>query len=197
MEKVPSVSNQIAEEQASGNTGENSLIQQAKHDSSALSLLYRQHYSAIAGYIYRRVADRHEADDIISDVFLAMVKNLPRYQCRGVPFRIWLFRLATSQLSRWARRRRRWASQELWVVADEVTTSDSKNTSDTEMVDLVLSTLPPRLQTVLSLHYLEGIKIVDIAKVVKCSVGTVKSRLSEGRSLMRKRLEMRGCRYEN
>ncbi len=72
------------------------------------------------------------------------------------------------------------------------TSSGSDRDPDTEMVDLVLSTLPPRLQTVLSLHYLEGMKVADIARVTNCSTGTVKSRLSEGRVLMRNRLNKRG-----
>ncbi len=168
---------------------ERSLIESAKRDSEALAQLYRRHYSAIARYVLRRVGDQHEADDIVSDVFLSMVSNIRRYRCRGIPFRIWLFRLTTTELSRWARRRRRWAMQQLEEVD---TSSGTERDPDTEMVDLVLSTLPPRLQTVLSLHYLEEMKVADIARVTNCSTGTVKSRLSEGRVLMRQRLKKRG-----
>ena len=175
-----------------GMSEEQSLIEAAKRDPKALAELYRIHYPAITGYVRKRVSDPNEADDIVSSVFLSMVKELYKYRCRGVPFRIWLFRLANTQLSRWARSRRRWASRELDEYNPENATADSTNNTDAEAIDLVLSTLPPRLQSVLTLHYLEGMKVADIALVVRCSPGTVKSRLSEARKLMRERLTKRG-----
>ena len=168
---------------------ERDLILAAQREPAALGELYRQHYPAVARYVHRRVGDQHEAEDVISEVFLLMVQHLRRYRCRGVPFRVWLFRLATSQLSRWARRRRRWAVRQL---QQHVPATDSSHRVDLEMVDLVLSTLPQRLQSVLWLHYLAEMKVADVAGVLGCSPGTVKSRLSEGRALMRRRLEKRG-----
>lgn len=172
---------------------ERSLIESAKNDPAALAELYRQHYAAIASYIHRRVLDEHEAEDIVSEVFLSMVTYLHRYRWCGKPFRIWLYRLATSQLSRWARRRRRWALDELKAeTVVDAPTLESGRELDCEMVHLVLLTLPLRLQTVMSLHYLEGMKIMEIAEVVCRSPGTVKSRVSEGRKLMCERLKKRG-----
>ncbi len=170
---------------------ERSIIETAKNNPAALAILYERHYAAIAGFVRHRVGNEHEADDIISDVFLAMVKNLPRYRFRGIPFRIWLFRIATSQLSRWAKQRRRQASRQLAMEVDGKSIEPRK-TLDTEMVEMVLATLPHRLQTVLSLHYLEGMTIADMASVVRCSEGTIKSRLHDARILMRERLEKRG-----
>lgn len=172
---------------------ERSLVESAKQDPAALAELYRQHYPDIARYIHRRVVDEHEANDIVSEVFLSMVTHLHRYRWCGKPFRIWLYRLATSQLSRWARRRRRWALEELNAeTVVDASTLESRRALDFDMVHLVLLSLPLRLQTVMSLHYLEGMKIVEIAGVVRRSPGTVKSRLSEGRKLMCERLKKRG-----
>ena len=66
---------------------ERALIESAKSDPVALAELYRQHYPAIATYVRRRVGDKHEADDIVADVFLSMVTQLQRYRCRGIPFK--------------------------------------------------------------------------------------------------------------
>ena len=108
---------------------EQSIIEMAKSNPAALAILYKRHYKAIAGFVRHRVGNEHEADDIISDVFLAMVKNLPRYRFRGIPFRIWLFRIATSQLSRWAKRRRRQASRQLAMEVDGKSTEPRKTGS--------------------------------------------------------------------
>ena len=185
----------VAEEESAEDEDERSLIEAAKHDSAALAKLYRQHYSAIAGYIHRRVTDRDEANGIVSDVFIEMVRCIKRYRHRGIPFRIWLYRLASAQLSRWARRRHRWAIKQLRD--DSQAIDEPERTLDRETMDVVLSSLPHRLQTVITLHYIEGMSVADVASVTECPIGTVKSRLSEGRSLMRVRLNKRGFGNEN
>ena len=168
------------------------LIERAKRDREALGELYRQHYSTVYHFVHRRVGNRPDADDIVADVFVAMVRNLHQFRHRGVPFRAWLYRLAITQLSRWARRRRRWAAQQLYDMSEHKDSHDHDTQLDTEMVEIVLLTLPPRLQTVFTLHYLEEMSIKEIAEVLNCRLGTVKSRLSRGRKMMRERLSKKG-----
>jgi len=171
---------------------EERLIERAKRDREALGELYRQHYATVYHFVHRRVGNRHDADDIVADVFLAMVRNLCQFHHRGVPFRAWLYRLAITQLSRWARRRRRWAAQQLYDMPQHKESQDDDTRMDSEMVEIVLLTLPPRFQTVLSLHYLAEMSTEEIAEVLNCRLGTVKSRLSRGRKLMRERLSKKG-----
>ncbi len=182
----------LAGDEAIESGEEKRLIEHAKSDREARGDLYRQHYSTVYRFVHRRVGNRHDADDIVSDVFLAMVKNLHRFHHRGVPFRAWLYRLAITQLSRWARRRRRFAVQQLDDMSKHEDPQNDDTRLDSEMVEIVLLTLPPRLQTVLTLHYLAEMSVKEIAEVWNCRLGTVKSRLSRGRQLMRERLSKKG-----
>ena len=178
---------------------EMALVERAKTDPAAAAELYRKHYSPIAGYIRRRVVDHHQADDLIAEVFLSMVRYLPRFRHRGIPFRSWLYRLATSQVSRWARRQRRWATRQLEDFpepADSVASSADTRYADAELVNLVLLTLPQQWQEVLGLFYVEEKSLPEISRILGCPVGTVKSRLSRGRELMRVRLCAKGWRDE-
>jgi RNA polymerase sigma-70 factor (ECF subfamily) len=173
---------------------ESALVERAKNEPAAMAELYRQHYGAIAAYIRRRIRDPHQAEDVIGDVFLAMVRYLPAYRNRGVPFRCWLYRLATTQISRWARRRRRWAQRQLNEIGEPLDSASSENRPrlDADLVNLVLLSLPPRFQEVLHLYYVEDMPLAEIAQVLGNPVGTVKSRLSRGRDLMRVRLSAKG-----
>jgi RNA polymerase sigma factor (sigma-70 family) len=171
---------------------EGRLVERAKRDREALGELYRQHYPTVYRFVHRRVGSRPDADDIVADVFLAMVRNLHQFRHHGVPFRAWLYRLAITQLSRWVRRRRRWAVQQLYDISKHNDSQNGDTPLDTEMVELVLLTLPPRLQTVFTLHYLEEMSLNEIADVVNCRLGTVKSRLSRARKMMRERLSKKG-----
>ncbi len=168
---------------------ERGLVERAKADPLALAQLYRVHYQAIAGHIRRRVGNRPDVDDLVADTFLTMVRYLPRFRWTGVPFRVWLYRLATNQVNRWAKRRRRWAIHQLSTEMANRNETDRPSTDEVERVRLAMLTLAPRYQSVLSLYYLEEMPIADVASVIGCRVGTVKSRLARGRDALRRLLE--------
>jgi RNA polymerase sigma-70 factor (ECF subfamily) len=174
---------------ASISDSEAQLVERAKREPEAMAQLYREHRLPIARYVLRRVADRGEAEDIVAEVFLTMVRCLPRYRQRGAPFRAWLYRLATDQIGRWARRRRRRMVRQL---NDEIGQQASAAQQDqAELLRLGLAALPARFQSVLSLHYLEELSIAEIAQILRCAEGTVKSRLCRGRDMLRTKLERR------
>ena len=169
------------------------LIERAKHDRNAFAILYRQHYQRIANYLYRRTGDAHATEDLVADVFLAALRHLPRYRQRGVPFRCWLYRIASNAANRWARQRRKaLRSLETDVVADQPSgPSVAADGFDVERAQRLLLELQPRYQTVLALHYLEGLSVQEVSQVVCCRVGTVKSRLSRARQALREKLNIR------
>ena len=170
---------------------ERSLVERAKRDRKAFALLYRSHYRSIAGYIYRRVGDVHTTEDLVADVFTAAMQALPRYRHRGLPVRAWLFRIASNRVNRWVRRQRRRAMAPLDgdEAAREAPPADGPSRIDDARAALL--TLPPKYQTALALHYLEGMPIAEVALATGCRVGTIKSRLARGRDALRRRLEQR------
>ncbi len=171
-------------------TDERQLIEAAKVDSRALSVLYRKHYAGIFGYVQRRIGNDHDTNDIVSEVFMSMVHSLPRFRWTGAPFQCWLLRLATTQINRWVRKRK---FSRFWQSLDEPQFAFRKpNDRIDERLELVrqsMLALPCRFQTVLALHYFEELSVEAISGVLECRPGTVKSRLSRGRELLRKKLE--------
>jgi RNA polymerase sigma-70 factor (ECF subfamily) len=157
-----------------------------------LAALYREHYGPVAGYVYRRVGDVHVAEDLVAEVFLTVVRSLRRYQHRGVPFRAWLYRIATNTVNRWARRRRRQAVHELLQPSRAAVARGDANPRkepDAGVARMAMLALPPRYQSVLALHYFEGLSVDEVAATLDCRIGTVKSRLSRARQALRDRLE--------
>lgn len=170
-------------------SGEPALIEAARLDPEALSQLYRQQYPLMFRYILRRVGNRALAEDLVADVFVSMVRYLPRYRVRDVPFNAWLYRLATNRVNRWARWQRRRAARELKETANPRNDQDRRDMAN--HVRAALLALPLPFQTAVALHYLEEMSVADIASVVNCSVGTVKSRLARGREMLRAQLNER------
>ncbi|HQR07917.1 MAG TPA: sigma-70 family RNA polymerase sigma factor [Gemmatales bacterium] len=167
-------------------SAESSLVDAARHDPEALSQLYRQNHSRIFRYVLRRVGNRALTEDLVADVFVSMVRYLPRYRISDVPFHAWLYRLATNRVNRWARWQRRRAFREL-----RETACPRRDQQQQEMADHVrtaLLTLPLPFQTTVALHYLEDMSLAEISQVLDCSIGTVKSRLARGRDMLRAQL---------
>ncbi|MFT7486562.1 MAG: RNA polymerase sigma factor (sigma-70 family) [Candidatus Paceibacteria bacterium] len=144
---------------------------------------YSQNYDRITGYVFRRVGRRHDCEDIVSDVFLSAYWGFARARRTKAPVRFWLLTIATNRVNRWLKRS---ASNEV-LPLDGCASAPAPATDNTMLegtqreVHRALLSLAPKHQDVLALHYLEGLPIAEVAQVVGCRAGTVKSRLSRAR----------------
>lgn len=174
------------------------LVERAKEEPAAFAALYRRHYVGIVGYLYRRTGDGHAAEDLAADTFLAALRAIPRYRITDVPFRMWLLRIATNEANRWARQRRKLRLQRMVSVPDCASAKPGACDPDAatlEEAQAALLSLPPVHQSVLSLHYLESLSVEEVAAVLGCRLGTVKSRLARARAAMKVELERRSNRH--
>lgn len=158
--------------------------------------IYLQHYRVIAGLIYRRTGDQHVTDDLTADVFLAAYRALPRYRPGRAPLRAWLMRIATNRVNRWVRRGR--GMMEILARLGQLRPAFEAPREAAEYPEALraLLSISPELQAAVSLHHLEGLGIEEVALVLDCPVGTVKSRLSRARAAMRRALESMEDRHE-
>jgi RNA polymerase sigma-70 factor, ECF subfamily len=74
------------------------LIEAAQRDPSRFGTLYEDNFERVYAFIARRVPDRDAVQDLTADVFHQALKNLPRFEWRGVPFAAWLFRIAANAI---------------------------------------------------------------------------------------------------
>ena len=84
---------------AAGDSAEQALIEAAQRDRGRFADLYEANFERVYAYVARRVRDRDEAQDLTADVFHLALKNLPRFEWRGVPFAAWLFRIASNEIA--------------------------------------------------------------------------------------------------
>jgi RNA polymerase sigma-70 factor, ECF subfamily len=170
--------------------GEARLVERARRDPEAFAELYRSHYAAIGAYLFRRCGDVHTTEDLLSDVFLAALRGVGRYRARGVPFRHWLYRIATRAANRWAARERR-RPKLLESPSEVVDERGDAGADERAAVRRDLLRLAPRYQAVLVLHYVEGLSVADVARALGRRPGTVKSRLARGRAALERAMRSR------
>src|SRR5579872_6460598 len=70
-------------------------VEAAQRDPSRFAELYEENFFRVYAYVSRRVGDRHQAEDLTSDVFREALADIARFEWRGAPFLAWLLRIAS------------------------------------------------------------------------------------------------------
>jgi len=161
------------------------LVAAARHDAEAAGRLFDKYYSEVLGYIYHCTFDGAVAEDLTSNVFLAVFRHLGRYRWRQVPFRAWLYRIATNEIRMHWRRQKRVKIISLQTDDDSQATGLSASDSvaaaeEYRLLYKALLELRLKYRTVIILRYFEGKTIAEICEITATKEGTVKCQLHRG-----------------
>ena len=143
--------------------------------------LARQYAPAVYRLAYARTGSRADAEDVMQEVFLRLVKTRPDFDSEAHA-KAWLLRVASNcanDLFRLPWRRRE------APLADDLPAPEAPETGS--VTEAVLS-LPARYRIPIHLYYYEDLSVAEIARTIGKSEGTVKSRLFRARNLLRERL---------
>ena len=173
------------------------LVQLAKEDSEAFGELYERYVTKIYNYIYYRVGDQEEAEDLTARTFFRALRKIGSYEERGLPFSAWLYRIAHNLVANWHRSQSRRKSVQL----DELITASSDVSSPGAMVEKreakevlleVISELPEDRQQLLILKFVERMPNAKIGQVMGRSESSIKSLYHRTLKTLRSDLQNRG-----
>jgi RNA polymerase sigma-70 factor (ECF subfamily) len=175
------------------------LAQARRTRRMAMGVLYERYRERVYNTSLRIVGDRDEASDVLQEVFILLFRKIQRFRARA-NFGAWVYRITVNASLDHLRRRRRTpmpgAPTLLLDGPSDVPdlTAPERNMAQLDLSEHVrdaLGRLSDRLRIVVVLRYLEGLAYADIAEVLDCSLGTVKSRLSRAHTAMRRELASR------
>ncbi|MCC6677383.1 MAG: RNA polymerase sigma factor [Phycisphaerales bacterium] len=173
------------------------IVARAKAEPRAFAAIYRAYYPGVVRYLFRRLGDEHTAEDLAAETFIRAMRSIGRYESRGLPLKSWLLRIATNEAHRWARRNGRRAGV-TGPAPEEATAPQARADADRlRVVQQAFLALPAKWQDVLALHHLEHLGVEQVALVLDCRAGTVKSRLSRAREALRRELERRRYTHDS
>ena len=163
------------------------LVSAARQDTEAAGRLFDKYYTEILDYIYHCTFNGTVAEDLTSNVFLAVFRHLGQFRWRQVPFRAWLYRIATNEVRMHWRRQKRIKTISLQPDDDihAVVPSASDSTAASEEYHLLhkaLLELRIKYRTVIILRYFENKTITEICEITGKKEGTVKAQLHRGRA---------------
>jgi RNA polymerase sigma-70 factor, ECF subfamily len=173
------------------------LVAAAKNrDRDAVARLFDRYYDAVYRYAFARLGNVSDAEDAAAETFAAMVRSLPRFRWRGVPFEAWLFRIAMSKVVDVARHRSRVrpAGDELDADATDSSTDPERIVAGRELRRALVGSierLPRDQRDVLMLRFFAGRSIRETAEMLGRSEGAVKQLQFRALAGLRRRAERR------
>lgn len=149
-------------------------------EAEAFGVLYDRYVDAVYRYVFYRVRNEAEAEDVTSDVFMRALRAIPKYEPRQA-FLAWLYRIARNAVIDRSRRQasRQQVSFEDALAhpnADQVVNPDAGLLagSDASVVRVAMQQLTPLQQEILVLRYVEGYDTKTISKLVGKRDGTIR-----------------------
>jgi len=144
----------------------------------------------LMGYFYRNTGSRSEAEDLLQDVFLRLVKALPAYREKE-RFEIWLYRMAQHLLIDYWRKKKVKLTPEDWMLEEEVRQDPLERSVAKERDDELqqaLSQLSPQQREVITMRYFSDLTFEEISKINGTPMGTALARAHRGLSKLRELL---------
>lgn len=171
-------------------------------DTKAFDELVHKYYSKIYALTYNMTGNNTDAEDVAQEVFIKAHKNLKRFKGRS-SFYTWIYRIAVNHTINHIKRRQRHYQCSLDDVDRGIErdpaflelSSDSEPFRNAELSEIqkklndAIQQLSDKHRTVVVLHDIEGVPHDQIAKIMKCSTGTVRSRLFYARKQLQSYLE--------
>ena len=173
-------------------------------DEDAFDMLYRRYEKPLLNFIYRMVMNAADAESLCQDVFLRVVRVKRKYKATA-QFKAWLFRIALNLCRDRVRRMKHRSHLSLNVL------TLSQDDEDAELQDLIpdpssnpvkyvetdeqqalvqraIASLPEDQHLVVILKEYQGLKFSEIADIMNCPIGTVKSLNHRAHERLRKML---------
>jgi len=158
---------------------ESRMIESARNDSSAFAPLYRFYVSPIYRYLYSRLGNASDAEDLTSQEFVEAMESLSRYHHRGY-FAAWLFSIARHRLINLHRQRkftidienREYQEIQAGDPLEKAIANEEKN----HLLEIIDS-LDEKEQELLRLRYVAGLNFAEIGVVLNRNKEAVKKQL--------------------
>jgi RNA polymerase sigma-70 factor, ECF subfamily len=164
-------------------------------DASAFGEIYERYRDPVFRYCLARTGARHEAEDLVADVFVRAMEALGRYEDRGLPFVAFLFRIARNAAIDRARRTRPDMSIDELVNHPESGQNverDAVRALEQKALVTAMSKLKSDYREVLLLRFVEGYGAADVGRMTGRSEGAVRTLQHRALARLRRELQRAG-----
>ena len=152
-------------------------VDKQRDRENRLAGLYDEYFDRIARYIYVRIGDRNEAEDLAGEVFVKALESLKSYKERGIPMQAWLYRIAHNVSVDYLRKRGRIATVPINGVpieAREDPVATTEKSIEMERVNEAMQKLTPEQREVVRLRFFGDLSSKEVGTILRKSDGAVR-----------------------
>jgi RNA polymerase sigma-70 factor (ECF subfamily) len=173
---------------------EYAVLERAKRNPKAFGELYEKYFDRIFNFIYRQTDDEELTDDLCSQTFLSVLKNIGKYEFRGVPFSAWLYKIASNEVNKYYRKRKNDKVFSIEEVRVRELFEQANDGWDEEIMEQLLryfKELPTDMLQVLELRFFEDKDFKEIAFILDITESGAKMRTYRALDRLRKNFNIR------
>ena len=170
------------------------LIQAVQEgDRNAAACLYDRHIDRVHRICYRIVLDPSQVQDCVQEVWLKVFRNIDRFQC-SKSFAAWLNSVsantAIDYYRKWIKRNNRIDSDEIRAVVTDENPGERKidGALTQQRICEALEKISVNQRTAFVLRYYEDMSVAEIAKILCCTKGAVRTHIRRSLLALRSRL---------
>jgi RNA polymerase sigma-70 factor, ECF subfamily len=151
-------------------------IERARANPRAFSVLYERYYRDIYLFSFRRIGDKDDTQDLVSQIFVKAMQNLSRYQHRGLPFSSWLFRIASNEVNLFFRKskKNRCINIDDSGVERLLVEVEEYSGVDVVVIGKIMQYLKEDDVELLEMRYFEALSIREVSEILNISESNVK-----------------------
>lgn len=174
-----------------------------KGDRAAFERLFRLYAKDVYSMALRMAHSEELAEEVTQEVFISVYKDIQKFQFQSA-FTTWLYRIVYRRAADQFRKIKKDKDHTVPFILDE-----QKNTllevvdngaipSDLAIenernrtIEKAIASLSPKQRTIMILRYIQNLSYEEIAQILRCRIGTVKSRLNRAHKTMEEKLDQK------
>lgn len=160
-------------------------------EEEGFEILVMKYQNRVLNIVHSLIRQDRESEDIMQEVFLKVYRSLGSFKQRS-QFSTWLYRIVVNTVYDFLRKRRNFVSNEGILEMSAVTCAGPRDAllirEKEAMIQKALLGIPLKFRAAVVLKDIDGLSYIEISEVLRCSIGTVESRIYRARQFLKEEL---------
>lgn len=166
-----------------------------RNERTAQEKLYRLFYPRMMGVVRRYIDHYEQAEEVLNNGFLRAFQKIDQYTFQG-SFEGWLRKIVFHAVSDYVKQNVRYNEKILLIEKDQYVHKDHADKLYYDQLLELVQSLPDATRSVFNMYVMEGFSHKEIGKMLGISEGTSKWHLSEGRRMLKEKIEKLQLHYK-
>jgi RNA polymerase sigma factor (sigma-70 family) len=174
-------------------TGQASELEQLiqgciRNERSAQEKMYRLFYPKMMALVRRYIDHEEQAEEVLNNGYLRAFQKIKQYTFQG-SFEGWIRKIIFHAVADYVKQNAKYSNQIVLIEKDELVHKDHADKLYYDQLLQLVQTLPDATRAVFNMYVMEGFTHKEIGNIVGISEGTSKWHLSEGRRILKEKIE--------